>query len=372
MELINATKMEADYTMGLQPDGRELIVVVVKGTFTIPEHAAEPHLADVQVPLFMADVFTGEPGFSAPLYEIDFALRKPRCDVLLIGKAYAPGHQPAKRVRVSLRIGPIAKSIDVVGNRVWKKRFFFITPTRPEPFTIMPISYDNAFGGIDNTHQKETRHSTYLTNHVGVGFHRNLKAKFVHNKPLPNTEEPGKRIRKPNGTYHPMAFGSIARAWQPRVKLAGTYDQKWLDDTFPFLPEDFRDDYYQAAPPDQRMDYPTGGEEVELINLTKGGYTHFKLPTIKMSMQFFYKGGGRKAMNGNIDTLLFEPELGRFTMSWRCCVLLRKNIFEIDRVVVGDKPRSWYREVGLLPSKRHFRSLAELAQWSRERGRTGR
>jgi hypothetical protein len=124
MELINATKMEADYTMGLQPDGREFIVVVVKGTFTIPENATEPHLAEAQVPLVTADVFTGEPGFSAPLYEIDFALRKPRCDVLLRGNAHAPGDQPTKRVRVSLRVGRMSKSIDVVGNRVLKNRFF--------------------------------------------------------------------------------------------------------------------------------------------------------------------------------------------------------------------------------------------------------
>ena len=25
-----------------------------------------------------------------------------------------------------------------------------------------------------------------------------------------------------------MAFGPIGRAWQPRLKYAGTYDQKWL------------------------------------------------------------------------------------------------------------------------------------------------
>ena len=35
MELLNATGMQAGYTMGMQPDGRELLVVAVKGTFTI-------------------------------------------------------------------------------------------------------------------------------------------------------------------------------------------------------------------------------------------------------------------------------------------------------------------------------------------------
>ena len=50
MELLNATGMQAGYTMGLRPDGRELLVVVVKGTFDIPAGAGEPRLAEEQCP----------------------------------------------------------------------------------------------------------------------------------------------------------------------------------------------------------------------------------------------------------------------------------------------------------------------------------
>ena len=80
MELLNATKMQAGYTMGMQPDGRELLVVVVKGTFVIPNAGEEPKLAEEQVPLIEADTFTGEPGLSAPVYESDYSPRKLRCD----------------------------------------------------------------------------------------------------------------------------------------------------------------------------------------------------------------------------------------------------------------------------------------------------
>jgi hypothetical protein len=94
MELINATGMQAGYTMGLQPDGRELLVVVAKGTFRIPDDPErEPVLAEEQLPLVHTDVFTGEPGSSAPLSEIEYAPRKPRCDVLLNGHAYSPRGQ---------------------------------------------------------------------------------------------------------------------------------------------------------------------------------------------------------------------------------------------------------------------------------------
>ena len=81
MDLINATNMIAGYTMGMEPSGRELLVVVVKGTFHIPTKLGEaPRLHEQQVPLIMADTFTGEPGYSAPYSEIDFAPRKLKCD----------------------------------------------------------------------------------------------------------------------------------------------------------------------------------------------------------------------------------------------------------------------------------------------------
>lgn len=36
MELLNASGMQAGFTMGMRPDGRELLVVAIKGTFRIP------------------------------------------------------------------------------------------------------------------------------------------------------------------------------------------------------------------------------------------------------------------------------------------------------------------------------------------------
>ena len=119
MQLINATRMVAGYTMGVDPTAREHIVVVVKGTFRFPARDGEPALlSDEQAPLVMADTFTGEPGFSAPVHEADFPLRKPRCDVLLNATAHAPEGRPAERVRVGVKLGGWSKVIDVVGDRL--------------------------------------------------------------------------------------------------------------------------------------------------------------------------------------------------------------------------------------------------------------
>jgi hypothetical protein len=343
MELLNATKMRAGYTMGLRPDGRELLVVVVKGTFKIPKENTHPELTEQQVDLVMADEFTGEPGFSAPNYESDFAPTKPRCDVLLNGRAYAPASRPVSRVDVGLRVGAMAKFFSVVGDRVWKKDWFSIYATEPKPFTVMPISYDNAFGGVDQSDPDERQHRTYLENHAGKGFHFNLEKEAIDERPLPNTEEIGRRVTIPRGNYRPMAFGPIGRAWQPRPKFAGTYDQNWLDNVFPFLPSDFNDRYYQAAPEDQQIDYLRGGEEIVLHNLTPQGRTTFKVPTISVPVTFCLRNGEEKETLATNDTIIIEPDLGHFMLVWRISLPLKKNMFEVAQVLVGKMSRGWYR-----------------------------
>ena len=376
MNLVNTTRMTAGYTLGIQPDGRELLVVVVKGTFAIPAPGQRPLPADSQEPLVETDVFTGEPGFSAPLYEIDFAPCKPRCDVLLNGSAYAPRGKPVERVKVSLRVGSWQKSFDVVGNRKWKPGVVAWASTAPEPFHKLPISYDNAFGGIDKSADASRPDAYLLENHAGVGYHPlTASSKLLDGKPLPNTEETGKPVTQPGEKYRPMSFGPIGRAWKQRIQYGGTYDQQWLDQRFPFLPGDFRHEYYQAAPADQWIDYPQGGEEVELIGLTPQGRTTFPLPTMRVPFVFFRRNGERVEAVGNVDTLVIEPDRGRFMLSSRCTLPLKKNIREMRLVVVGGKPRRWYEEQGLLPprapGKRRFKSLAELIRFKKQRTTSG-
>jgi hypothetical protein len=56
MDLLNGTPMKAAFTMGVKPDGREYLVVVVKGTFLIPAMpGSNPQLAAVQPDPVMAD-----------------------------------------------------------------------------------------------------------------------------------------------------------------------------------------------------------------------------------------------------------------------------------------------------------------------------
>jgi hypothetical protein len=277
--------------------------------------------------------------------------------VLLNGSAYAPGGRPTDRVTVALRVGSVHKSFDVVGNRVWQAGAFTIGPSQPQPFTKMPVSYDRAFGGIDKAKGEPDTHRWYQPNPAGVGWHEYLDTKFLDGTPLPNTEETGHPVKKPNGTYRPMAFGPVGRSWPPRPKWAGTYDQKWLDDVSPFLPQDFDERYFQAAPEDQQTDHLKGGEEVELVNLTPRGRTTFRLPRLPVPVEFTLRDATRQEMSPVIDTLIIEPDQTRFCVVWRTKLSLRRNIFEAAGILVGRMSPGWYR--ARAGGKRHYRSLGE-------------
>jgi len=359
MKLLNATRMKAAYTMGMKPGGQELLVAVVKGTFDFPRESGEVlRLSPGQIDLVMADEFSGKPGFSAPVRESDFAPFKPRCDVVLNGCAHAPGGKRAARVQVGLRIGALTKSFEVVGNRSWKAGLLGIGITEAEPFLEMPISYDRAFGGSDHSHPDPRKHAARMDNPVGAGFHVNHAPQALDGKPLPNSEETGKPVAKPDGSYRAMSFGVVGRGWEPRIRHAGTYDQAWIDNVFPFLPADFDDRYHQSAPEDQQIDFPVGGEDVVLVNLTVEGRTAFKLPAMAMPVTFYLKNFSEHPRSALADTIMIDSEKRQVCIVWRTAIPLKRSMHEVAQVVVGTMPRAWHRarEMG----KTWYPSLREL------------
>lgn len=360
MNFTNATKMLASYTLGMNPDGKESIVVVVKGTFTIPPKGEISRLADKQFPFVEADQFTGEPGVSAILYESDYAPIKPRCDVILNGSAYSNNNRWVRELQVGFQLKSINKSFRVIGNRLWKQNMVSFYPSDPEPFIKIPLSYDIAFGGIDTASTKPDQQKFFTSNPAGKGFFDNNNYALMEGKPLPNTEEFNNPIRKPNGSYKPMAFGVVGRGWYPRYTLAGTYDQNWLDNEFPFLPKDFNPAYYQSAPADQQTDYLKGGETVTLKNLTPEGLTSFNIPQIEVPVLYQYKDNTEKEVQAVIDTVYIEPDQNRFIIIWRSSMPLKKNIFEFEAIIAGKMPKSWYRAKN--SGKTYYRSLKDLIE----------
>ncbi len=368
MDFINETGACAGWNIGFQPDGREVAIVVIKATYDMPADSRTPITprSSEQVPLVEADEYAGEPGLSAPLVETDYSVFKPYCDVLLLGSAYTPGGRPAERAAVRMQVGASNKTIAVSGNRQWRRGGMGLRGGTPGLFNVLPISYDNAFGGIDRTNEAKGKSDTFVQNPVGQGYYKNTKAAL--GQPLPNTEELRNPVHSPDGNYLPMAFGPIGRSWFPRHKFAGTYDERWTKERAPILPTDFDSRYFQCAPVDQQISYPDGSERVILQNLTHDGYVEFSLPSDTMPVIFLLHRGEDVETNANIDTIVLEPDRRRFSMTWRACLPLQRDCFDIRQTIAGKMSRAWYsKRRAAKRGKTYYPSLSALVQAKRGR-----
>jgi hypothetical protein len=360
----NTSGMEAGLTVATDKDGRDHCVVVVKGTFPV-NRDGHPSPAEKQEALVTADVHHGDPASTSIKYECEFAMVKPRADVIVNGEAVAPGSKPVQELMVELQFGPIRKQLRVIGDRRWKRRFLGFSATEPEPFVRMPLLFERAFGGSDLSHSNPKYHGTEVRNTVGVGFHKNSDSATIEGQPLPNLEDPRKPFRRWSDTPPPVGLGAVGRNWQPRLKFAGTYDQRWRDDRFPFLPDDFDPQYFQSAPADQQVDHLEGGEVVRCVNMTADGVFEARVPHFEVPLVFRFRDREVRVIP-RLDTLIVEPTAGRLMVLWRASIPLGRKLHALREVVVGPQPRPVAVAAG--NGKRRFGSLEELAEWNRAHG----
>ncbi|MGX9146903.1 DUF2169 family type VI secretion system accessory protein [Mesorhizobium sp. 128a] len=344
MQIWNQMGYPHQFTVGTDKAAHEWIVVVVKGTFDFPGTPGGPvQKSAEQVPLVMADTQTGEPGYSATLWETDFAFRKPRCDIIANGCAYAPNGRPAERVPVGIKVGNWSKLFEVVGTREWRAIGPMFTATAPQPFLRLPISYDVAWGGTDRLDPEDKAPASYRYNPVGTGWSRARNQRLIPGLRLPNTQAVGEDIRSPFSDYRPMSFGPMGRGWPGRIEYGGTYDDNWVANIFPFLPPDFDERYFQMAPADQQIDQPKGGEEVHLVNLTPEGRVSFRLPQTALPMTLFRER--ELSFQGEIlpDTILFDPENRCFSLVWRVSQRIHRTILDFTECWIGPPTESMLR-----------------------------
>lgn len=334
MQFENSTPLQAEMTGGLAKSGHEYIVVAVKGTFVLPERVWDPVcLAPVQEPLFLADEFGQDPAEDATIFENDFAPFKPYCDVLSEGPAIVPHGGQATQIPVGIRLGNWSKHFIAHGSRIWLDGAYKSRVSDPRPFRRQQIGYDQAYGGTDADPDTPGHARTYETNPVGSGYYP--LRDDIAGLPLSNTGEPSKDPVERDGDYVPMAFGPLGRAWLPRRGWAGTYDEAWIEDKMPFLPDDFDDRYFQAASPDQWIPYPEGNEVLELLHLTETERIQTRLPPLGVEIDFTRKSGRVTRKIANLDTVLILGERMRLCLTWRARFLTERDIFEIAKIDIS-------------------------------------
>lgn len=80
----------------------------------------------------------------------DYWPRKEATDFVVVGSAFAPNAAPVRTMTVSAQVGSVSKRVQVSGRRLveWAGGEVAWVPP-PQPFTEMPLTYENAYGGID-------------------------------------------------------------------------------------------------------------------------------------------------------------------------------------------------------------------------------
>lgn len=332
MELDNRTPFVAERLVHVDATGLEMLVVVVKATFVFTPQG-HVSLASEQAPLSFGDSFLGEPGASSLRYESDLAPEKPSTDVVVVGHAYPP-HRQATEVHVSVRVGPIRNTLAVFGDRTWAR------PASPAPFERMPIVYERAFGGRDESPESRSDHESERRNPIGKGFRAKgsrLDPSFL---PLPNIEDPGALLRSPDDRPEPVGLGFIGRSWLPRLRHAATAPHpppppgSEPPEASPLLPASFDPRYHQAAHP--RMVSPAhlrGGEAVELVHMSRLGPLRFALPasTTRATVTI---GSERRPVDLAMDTVVIEPDDLRFVVVYRGHTAIGRDLFRVRRVEV--------------------------------------
>jgi hypothetical protein len=333
---------------GRTDSGEHVFSVIVKRSYRlIPNGVAERRDADRPLRLIDEYYDGGDAESSTVQHESELAPYKPATDVVVVGKAYAPGGNPTQQMRVGVLIGSVQKVLVVTGDRRCHFRPSALpTFSEPDPFVTMDIRYERAYGGRDEISLKDVPF-TYPRNDMGAGVVlRNVKL-AVDGLSLPNIEDPTDAltperlfIEDPTRWHEqplPQGLGWRQRTWYPRSALIGSYP--------PFLAPGTvtAEERMGLVPPDhvalakQSRFKPLvgqfgngaslglmftslrGDEAVTLGGLSPDGRMRFNLPGDRPRVVLDI-GLGEQTPDPVLHTVSIRPDDGEIDLIWRAAV----------------------------------------------------
>jgi hypothetical protein len=234
----------------------------------------------------------------------------------------------------------------------------------------MPLLFERAFGGQDES-RGPGQVAVEARNLVGVGFHPHRGAAQIEGTPVPNLERPERMITSRRDRPEPIGLGHVGRSWAQRLAYAGTYDARWRDERAPFLPANFDSRYFQSAPADQQFPHFQGGEQIRCVHMAEEPVVKYVIPSLRIPVRFHFVDREVEQI-AVLDTVSLEPHLALATLVWRTRVPLGKKLNALQRISVGEQPRSKQsKPIGYRNGKPVFRGLDAAIRWLRStRGTT--
>jgi len=338
LKLDNETPFSCGLVMQTDEKGREILVAVLKGTYQIKTDGTLV-CADEQALVLSEPVYFSGTTQSSLKYVPDINFTKMATDVALIGHAIVPsGGEPVTELTVTFQVGDVSKTVCVFGDRSWTrsrglfgKRWF---KSKPKTFQKMPLTYEYAFGGKDDSPGNEEQNVYELRNPIGTGvIAKASKKDQVH---LPNVENPEDLIKSPGDKPLPAGFGFIAPDWLLRQQYAGAYDEQWQKKRMPLLPEDFDPKFFNAAHPDLIADgFLKGDERVRVMHTVPQGELSFNLPGEQISIQLYWKDGRTENFQAYVDSVVVDTDQMTVQLLWRVSTAIDSNAKDIEIVKVN-------------------------------------
>ncbi|NUP06024.1 MAG: pentapeptide repeat-containing protein [Polyangiaceae bacterium] len=276
---------------------------------------------------------------------IDEGMPKTRGEFLVHGACYAYDEQTTQSF-VKARVGPVEKLLAVFGERT----LGVAGPSSPKPFSRVPITFANAFGG-----------NGYADNPNGKGY---------RGSDAPQVELRSQLMKSQGDRPKPAGYGRVDAALPERSKRMGTYDDKWFKTRYPGVAEDFDGSYFQISPEDQWFpDFFEGRETFEAVNMHASRSTlEGKLPGV-IPRCFIRKRAEDDFQDValRIDTVHLFPHRERALVVARGTLPTRSDtLSDIDKIVCGlewmgrPKSKDHYLEVFAARSDKKTGLVASL------------
>lgn len=143
-----------------RPDGALALALIARRTYKISVDSVEivPLPDEEQPPLLEEDRRDeGKPDKAPPTLEAELVPEKPKVDVIVLGKALAPGGKAAPSFECAVQVGERRERLRIWGPRraLWQppkkegQKYVDQLPrfTEPEPIKELPLSWLHAYGG---------------------------------------------------------------------------------------------------------------------------------------------------------------------------------------------------------------------------------
>lgn len=309
MSLWNASPFTAEAVPFVAPDGRDVVIAIVKATFVLAKDGALA-LADEQTPVRLGDA----PSFpdaqdSSVRFPSDVGLEKRGTDVVIVGDAVSSA--PVTEMDVAVRVRDMTAPLRVHGERVYYRALGGLVVGPAAPFERKPIVYEAAYGGTSEDYSVVERR-----NPVGRGVVKSPSD--LVDRPAPTIEHPAHPITNAGDTPEPVGFGAIASHWLPRSRYAGTFDDAWRATRMPLMPHDFDARYWNVAHPALQIEaHLRAGDPMVILGMTPTGTFAFELPALPVVLRGKTGDGRTITARPPIDTVLVDTNAERVELTVR-------------------------------------------------------